>query len=637
MQRCGISFQINSALLLTILMALAFLFTLSARADNARLTTAESVQSLMTQQLVAREIQVNFKKQVQEWKNILIRGHDSADLSKFETGFLKMQSLVTSQINSLISEPLPDDAAVLLRRILADLNILGTDYQAALALFKTSGDNGYQLADAMVRGKDREPTDLMDELVERLNFYVSSAIQAQQDDAQNEQRWIVVAAAVFLLAFACAFAFYLSRWLVKPLRKLAESARQMSDDDYSLAIPYTERKDAIGSLACALQVFRRNRISAMALQRSAMLSIEAEEKEKLQALQTELEAERSSSLMLSKQHDQDLADASRGREQQLTDRIQRLSKAVAAAASGNLQYLAAHPEAGEAHADDLAHMTGDLESLFGQFDQDFIRISGEAATLSSAAASLGMLSESIKSGAQLNTEQSRQVLAASSTVRKAIIKMSEDISVMATGIGTIESSAAQASVVANEAVNLGQQTDTTMRKLSTSSADIGNVIKLINSVAEQTNLLALNATIEAARAGDAGKGFAVVANEVKELAKETNKATMEIQRRIDAIRGDTDQAVDAIGNINTIVSQINEIQLGISESVKEQSHSAECIMQMVSSTLAGNKEVIGLITEVTDRQSGAEASANEIHSASEQLKRSAAGTLELTSRYVRSH
>ena len=70
-----------------------------------------------------------------------------------------------------------------------------------------------------------------------------------------------------------------------------------------------------------------------------------------------------------------------------------------------------------------------------------------------------------------------------------------------------------------------KKTASTIDKLSASSLEIGDVIKVINSIAEQTNLLALNATIEAARAGEAGKGFAVVANEVKDLAKETGKAT----------------------------------------------------------------------------------------------------------------
>ena len=80
-------------------------------------------------------------------------------------------------------------------------------------------------------------------------------------------------------------------------------------------------------------------------------------------------------------------------------------------------------------------------------------------------------------------------------------------------------------------------TDETVRKLGESSAEIGNVIKVITSIAEQTNLLALNATIEAARAGEAGKGFAVVANEVKELAKETAQATEDIGQKIEAHPG----------------------------------------------------------------------------------------------------
>src|SRR3712207_8764061 len=109
---------------------------------------------------------------------------------------------------------------------------------------------------------------------------------------------------------------------------------------------------------------------------------------------------------------------------------------------------------------------------------------------------------------------------------------------MGASIREIASNAAQASEVAARAVDAAATTTATVAKLGDSSAEIGNVVKVITSIAEQTNLLALNATIEAARAGEAGKGFAVVANEVKELAQETAKATEDIARRVQAIQGD---------------------------------------------------------------------------------------------------
>ena len=127
---------------------------------------------------------------------------------------------------------------------------------------------------------------------------------------------------------------------------------------------------------------------------------------------------------------------------------------------------------------------------------------------------------------------------------------------MTASIQEIARNSHEAASIATAAVEVADTANTTVARLGDSSAEIGNVIKLITSIAEQTNLLALNATIEAARAGEAGKGFAVVATEVKELAKETAKATEDISSRIDAIQSDVRAAVDAIAEIGTIILRL---------------------------------------------------------------------------------
>lgn len=153
---------------------------------------------------------------------------------------------------------------------------------------------------------------------------------------------------------------------------------------------------------------------------------------------------------------------------------------------------------------------------------------------------------------------------------------------MNTSIKEIGINATEAAKVATDAVGTAENTNYTVTKLGQASTEIGQVIKVITSIAQQTNLLALNATIEAARAGEAGKGFAVVANEVKELAKQTAKATEDITRMIEVIQTDTRGAVEAIGQISHVISRINDVSTTIATAVQEQTSVTNEISRNVS-------------------------------------------------------
>jgi methyl-accepting chemotaxis protein len=103
--------------------------------------------------------------------------------------------------------------------------------------------------------------------------------------------------------------------------------------------------------------------------------------------------------------------------------------------------------------------------------------------------------------------------------------------------------------------------------------------------------LALNATIEAARAGEAGKGFAVVANEIKELAKQTAHATLDIRKKIEGIQSTTDGTVAEINKIGQVISDINEIVGIIATAVEEQSTSTKEIAGNVNQAAQGIQDV----------------------------------------------
>lgn len=261
-------------------------------------------------------------------------------------------------------------------------------------------------------------------------------------------------------------------------------------------------------------------------------------------------------------------------------------------------------------------------------------ISSNAQALAAASEELSAVATQMGANAHQTSSKADVVASAADEVSRNVQTVAAGTEQMGASIKEIASNAAQAAQVAMGAVQTAERTNATVTELGVSSQEIGEVIKVITSIAEQTNLLALNATIEAARAGEAGKGFAVVANEVKELAKETSRATEDIARKIEAIQGNTQGAVAAIGEIGGVIRQLNDISGTIASAVEEQAATTGEISRNVEQAARGAHEIAGNITGVaTNAQSTSQGVQNAQHAAHE-LAAMAATLQGLVSRFV---
>jgi len=283
--------------------------------------------------------------------------------------------------------------------------------------------------------------------------------------------------------------------------------------------------------------------------------------------------------------------------------------------------------------DELGDLTVAMNKMKNNLRKVIQSMANNAQVVASSSEQLSSTSHEMSANAEETSAQAGVVSAAGEQINRNLQTVATGSEEMSASIREIAKNATEAAKVATEAVKVAETTTSTVTKLGESSEEVGQVIKVITSIAQQTNLLALNATIEAARAGEAGKGFAVVANEVKELAKQTAKATEDISIKISAIQSDTKGAVEAIATVSKVIAKINDISNTIATAVEEQNATTNEMSRNVAEAARGSGEIVRNISSVAEAAQNTSRGASDSQKAASQLAHMSTELRELVAQF----
>ncbi|GEM_PF-878715 len=372
---------------------------------------------------------------------------------------------------------------------------------------------------------------------------------------------LVVGLSVLIVSILLT-ALLLSHIITRPLSKLTSAMTALAAGDTSTEINGTSRKDDMGDMSQAVQIFKENALQVKALE--AEQEKEAKDKALREEKRLQEEEKRKEAEIIQKREAEESAAAERSTL--LRELAQKLEISV--------------------------------DSVAEQMSQSTKSMENQAKMLLDGAEDTANHSSSIANSSDQAAKNVEGVAAATEELSSSLQEINRQISV--------------SSDLSNKTLNETEETNRVVGELASSADEIGNVVNLINDIAEQTNLLALNATIEAARAGDAGKGFAVVASEVKSLASQTTKATEEIASQIDKMQSVTADAVSAVHQIKSMISQINETVASIASSLEEQNDATQEISRNVQMASTRTGEVSKDVSKVSSMANTSGTAANDL-------------------------
>ena len=434
----------------------------------------------------ARTAQVSFKVQVQEWKNILLRGGDPAERAKYTEGFDTQEKLVQGGLDSLrqmLSGQGLQSADV--TELAASHAELGRRYHAALDRFDGSAASA-QVVDSLVRGIDRDPTARFDAIVARVQQHAATTADSLNAHALTDYqraRDLGVGLTLLLVAATLAGSAVIIRSITRPLGHAVHVVERIAQGDTGVQIDGATR-DETGRLLDAMRMMAASqRDMAEAAERIAAGDVSVQVTPRSQA---------------------DTLGNAFG-EMVRSQRI--IATAAEQIAGGDLTVRMAP--------------RGERDVLGTAFAEMVRRLSHTIAEVRAGASALSAASEQVSATASSLSQGTSEQAASVEETSASLEEMGATIGQNAENSRRMERMAVQGARDADESGRTVQETVAAMRT-------IAEKIDIVEEIAYQTNLLALNAAIEAARAGEHGKGFAVVATEVRKLAERSQTAAKEI-------------------------------------------------------------------------------------------------------------
>ena len=255
--------------------------------------------------------------------------------------------------------------------------------------------------------------------------------------------------------------------------------------------------------------------------------------------------------------------------------------------------------------DEIGELATWFNAFIARLNNIIVDVRANAETVNTASGGMLSVSGKMSDGAQELSERAVSVAAASEEMSANMNTVATASEQAATNVGMVADSASQmqgslgevalncekAKMISKNATDQVKSASARVEFLGKAARDISKVTEVITDIAEQTNLLALNATIEAARAGEAGKGFAVVASEIKSLAGQTAKATLDIHEKISGIQSSTDDTVQDVVKISEVILDVNETVDTIAAAIEEQSAIATEVALNIGQASTGISEV----------------------------------------------